>query len=72
MKEEKLKCNMKGRIKKNDRNKELNKWKEEREMKTHASSDEEQCEICLSCWCLPSDFFLDLSLVFPGLQVLLI
>ena len=44
-------------------------WKEERE-KT-ASFDEEQSEICLSCWSSPSDFFLDLSLVFCQLQILL-
>ena len=40
--------------------------------KKHASSDKEQGEICFSYWCLPPDFFLDLSLVFCQLQVLLV
>ena len=48
------------------------KVKEEREIKKkHLSSDQEQGEICLRCWCSPSDCFVDLSLVFFQLQVLL-
>ena len=52
-------------------NKKTKKHENKRNLKKHASYDEEQGEICLSCWCLPSDFFLDPSLVFFQLQVLL-
>ena len=37
---------------------------ERREIKKKARSGGEQSEICLSCWCLPSDFFLDPLWVF--------
>ena len=53
------------------KNKQKTKKKRKRNFKKHASSDEEQGEICLSCWYSLSDFFLDLSLVFSQLQVLL-
>ena len=55
MKGEILQGYMKG---KKRRNKERN----------HASSEEVQGEIHLSCWSLPSDFFLDASLVFYQLR----
>ena len=42
-----------------------------RNKKECASSAEEQSEICISSWCSPFDFFLDLSLVFSQLQILL-
>ena len=38
--------------------------------KKHASSEEEQGKTHFSCWCLPSDFFLDLSPVFCQLKFL--
>ena len=58
--------------KQTDKLKKLKKLKRrKRNLKKQASCDEEQGEICLTCWCLLSDFFLDLSLVFSQLQVLL-
>ena len=44
VKEEKLKCNMRGK-----QRKKLKKGKEEK-LKNHASSDEEEGEIRISCW----------------------
>ena len=52
-------------------NKRKNNKTEKARLKKHASSEGQQSEICLSCWYSPSDFFLDLSLFFSQLQVLL-
>ena len=44
------------------------KGKKKKGKKKKTSSEEEQGEIYLSCWSLPSDFFLDPSLVFYQLK----
>ena len=46
------------------------KIKRRKKQKTPTSYQKEQGEIHLSCWCSPSDFFLDSSLVFYQLRVL--
>ena len=53
----------------NNKNKQINERR--KKFKKHASSAEEQSEICLSCSCSPSDLFLDLSVDFSQLQVFL-
>ena len=60
----------KNKQKKQEQINKSNKMKRrKRNFQKHASSIEEQGELCLSCWRSPSDFFLDLSLFFS--QVLL-
>ena len=59
VKEEKIKCNMTENKTKQTKTKKK-KRKGEIIKNKHTNSDEEQGELCLSCWCLPPDMFLDL------------